>query len=175
MTYRCPICRTRRKDLALFTAHLADSGHGKDKLCRCTAMRYPHRPLTHQCLGFSVTPVTTPLAYTDAPVNVTLPLGYTVEAVNVNGKPVDFTVTKKRGRPSKPDALTPAERAKAYRDRKKAAKRRNVPAAAYRGPNGETWSGRGLVPKWLQVLCLQLECSRDAFLVPNPAQRGLPL
>ena len=25
-------------------------------------------------------------------------------------------------------------------------------AAKYRGPNGETWSGRGLTPKWLAVL-----------------------
>ncbi|TAH12292.1 MAG: hypothetical protein EAZ11_06690 [Curvibacter sp.] len=27
-----------------------------------------------------------------------------------------------------------------------------LPAGFYRGPNGETWSGRGLVPKWLQQL-----------------------
>ncbi len=25
-------------------------------------------------------------------------------------------------------------------------------AAKYRGPNGETWSGRGLTPKWLSAL-----------------------
>lgn len=28
-------------------------------------------------------------------------------------------------------------------------------AAKYRGPNGETWSGRGLTPKWLASLVAQ--------------------
>ncbi len=28
-------------------------------------------------------------------------------------------------------------------------------AAKYRGPNGETWSGRGLMPRWLMVLVEQ--------------------
>lgn len=28
-------------------------------------------------------------------------------------------------------------------------------AAKYRGPNGETWSGRGLTPKWLASLIAQ--------------------
>jgi len=28
-------------------------------------------------------------------------------------------------------------------------------AAKYRGPNGETWSGRGLMPKWLSALVAQ--------------------
>lgn len=27
-----------------------------------------------------------------------------------------------------------------------------VVAAKYRGPNGETWSGRGLTPRWLSAL-----------------------
>lgn len=31
-------------------------------------------------------------------------------------------------------------------------KRRFVVAAKYRGPNGETWSGRGLTPRWLVAL-----------------------
>ena len=35
----------------------------------------------------------------------------------------------------------------------KAAKSSSVPVAAkYRGPNGETWSGRGLTPRWLTAL-----------------------
>jgi DNA-binding protein H-NS len=25
-------------------------------------------------------------------------------------------------------------------------------AAKYRGPNGETWSGRGLMPRWMATL-----------------------
>lgn len=30
-----------------------------------------------------------------------------------------------------------------------------VVAAKYRGPNGETWSGRGLTPRWLASLVAQ--------------------
>ena len=32
---------------------------------------------------------------------------------------------------------------------------RTVVAAKFRGPNGETWSGRGLMPKWLTALVAQ--------------------
>jgi len=34
----------------------------------------------------------------------------------------------------------------------KAKKPASAVAAKYRGPNGETWSGRGLTPKWLASL-----------------------
>jgi DNA-binding protein H-NS len=34
----------------------------------------------------------------------------------------------------------------------KAKKPASAVAAKYRGPNGETWSGRGLSPKWLSAL-----------------------
>jgi DNA-binding protein H-NS len=38
----------------------------------------------------------------------------------------------------------------------KAAKKSGaVVAAKFRGPNGETWSGRGLTPKWLAALVAQ--------------------
>ncbi len=60
-----------------------------------------------------------------------------------------------RGRPRKPDALTPAQRAKRYRDRKRAdqAERARQLAAGirYRGPNGETWTGRGQTPRWFNA------------------------
>jgi DNA-binding protein H-NS len=41
-----------------------------------------------------------------------------------------------------------------------AAKKRSATAGSsvapkYRGPNGETWSGRGLMPKWLSALVAQ--------------------
>ena len=40
-----------------------------------------------------------------------------------------------------------------------------VPVAAkYRGPNGETWSGRGLMPRWLSALVSQGQ-TRDDFLI----------
>jgi len=37
-------------------------------------------------------------------------------------------------------------------------------AAKYRGPNGETWSGRGLTPKWLAAL-LEQGKTKDDFLI----------
>lgn len=37
------------------------------------------------------------------------------------------------------------------KDRRHAARGKKV-AAKYRGPNGETWTGRGLAPRWLSAL-----------------------
>jgi DNA-binding protein H-NS len=37
-------------------------------------------------------------------------------------------------------------------------------APKFRGPNGETWSGRGLMPKWLTSLVAQGQ-SKDSFAV----------
>ncbi|MDZ7891017.1 MAG: H-NS histone family protein [Rhodoferax sp.] len=34
----------------------------------------------------------------------------------------------------------------------------------YRGPNGETWSGRGLTPKWLSALIAQGQ-SKESFAI----------
>ena len=60
-------------------------------------------------------------------------------------------------------------RPKAAGKKKAAAKKRNptagsVVAAKYRGPNGETWSGRGLMPKWLAALVAQGR-SKDEFTI----------
>jgi len=52
----------------------------------------------------------------------------------------------------------------------KAAKTRKASApvaAKYRGPNGETWSGRGLMPKWLSALVAQGQ-SKESFSVATP-------
>lgn len=47
----------------------------------------------------------------------------------------------------------------------KAVKKAGNPVAAkYRGPNGETWSGRGLTPKWLTALIAQGQ-SKESFAV----------
>lgn len=37
----------------------------------------------------------------------------------------------------------------------------SVVAAKYRGPNGETWSGRGLTPRWLAALVAQGRTKED--------------
>lgn len=44
--FRCPECRTRRRDYGLFTQHLTDSGHA---LCRCGGYHYSHRPGSPFC------------------------------------------------------------------------------------------------------------------------------
>lgn len=47
----------------------------------------------------------------------------------------------------------------------KASKRAGVAVAAkYRGPNGETWSGRGLMPKWMASLVAQGQ-SKESFAI----------
>ena len=65
----------------------------------------------------------------------------------------------KSGRPAKANA------AKAP----KAARKAGQPVAAkFRGPNGETWSGRGLTPKWLASLVAQGH-AKESFAVVSPA------
>ena len=46
MIYRCPECRTRRKDYSLFLQHLATSGH---KLCDCGGYAWKHRAFSTYC------------------------------------------------------------------------------------------------------------------------------
>jgi DNA-binding protein H-NS len=33
--------------------------------------------------------------------------------------------------------------------------------AKYRGPNGESWSGRGLMPKWMRALVAEGKSKQD--------------
>ncbi len=60
--------------------------------------------------------------------------------------PKDLLSARSRGAKSK--AAAPAKRAAAKTRQAGAA----TVAAKYRGPNGETWSGRGLPPRWLAAL-----------------------
>ncbi len=48
--------------------------------------------------------------------------------------------------------------------RKRSAQAGTTVAAKYRGPGGETWSGRGLMPKWLAALVAQGR-SKDEFAI----------
>lgn len=50
--------------------------------------------------------------------------------------------------------------------RKKSGKDAAVVAAKYRGPNGETWSGRGLTPRWLTALVVQGQ-TKEAFAIKS--------
>jgi len=50
------------------------------------------------------------------------------------------------------EAALPAAPASARPGRKRRSDAGQPLAAKYRGPGGDTWSGRGRVPKWLQAL-----------------------
>jgi DNA-binding protein H-NS len=60
-----------------------------------------------------------------------------------------------RGRPNSSGANKPVKAAK---------KSANPVAAKYLGPNGETWSGRGLTPKWMAALIAQGQ-TKESFAV----------
>jgi DNA-binding protein H-NS len=48
----------------------------------------------------------------------------------------------------------------------KAAPSVNPAPAKFRGPNGETWSGRGLMPRWLAALVAQGR-TKEEFAIKN--------
>lgn len=50
--------------------------------------------------------------------------------------------------------------------RKQGGKSLNPAPIKYRGPQGETWSGRGLMPRWLSALVAQGQ-SKESFLIKN--------
>lgn len=67
-----------------------------------------------------------------------------MQAFGITVKDLQSTKSKP-GRKAKAADAKPAKAAKAK-------KPTAAVAAKYRGPNGETWSGRGLMPKWLAAL-----------------------
>ena len=85
-------------------------------------------------------------------------------------KSKEFSITVKDLQTAKPSKG--AKAGKAGRGRPagqakvaKAVKKASTPVAAkYRGPNGETWSGRGLTPKWLASE-IALGKSKESFLI----------
>lgn len=76
-----------------------------------------------------------------------------------------FGITLKDLQTTKPGkgrkVVTKARPAKAAKPNKRAGV---AVAAKYRGPNGETWTGRGLTPKWLSALVAQGQ-SKESFAI----------
>lgn len=74
--------------------------------------------------------------------------------------------------PSRPRGAKAAGKAGARATGKAAAKRAGKPskqagtkvAPKYRGPKGETWSGRGMMPRWLAALVAQGR-TRESFAI----------
>jgi DNA-binding protein H-NS len=76
-----------------------------------------------------------------------------------------FGITLKDLTPKKRVGVRGKVGAKAFDAQKKAGEatiRRSGPVAAkFIGPNGETWSGRGLMPRWLSALVAQGQSKED--------------
>lgn len=85
-----------------------------------------------------------------------------MQAFGITVKDLQSPKAAKSGKPGRP-AKAKAGPSKAP----KAARKASAPVAAkFRGPNGETWSGRGLTPKWLASLVAQGQ-SKESFAVTS--------
>ena len=68
------------------------------------------------------------------------------------------------------ESATPAPAKRGRKPQSGGQKSERPPVAAkYRSPQGETWSGRGRAPKWLQVAEAEGH-SRDEFLISEQAE-----
>lgn len=74
----------------------------------------------------------------------------------------DLQPGKARGAKAKLKAVVAAKSAASKVKKKEA----TVVPAKYHGPNGESWSGRGLMPRWLSALVAQGQ-SREEFAIKN--------
>jgi DNA-binding protein H-NS len=73
-----------------------------------------------------------------------------MQAFGITLKDIQSALGKPRAGKGRGKAVTPKPATKT------GGKKTAAPVAAkYRGPNGETWSGRGLMPRWLAALVAQ--------------------
>ena len=56
-----------------------------------------------------------------------------------------------------------------YRNKSKAARKKTAPK--YQGPNGKTWSGRGIKPRWLSSAIMEGKKLED-FLITKPDEES---
>ncbi len=78
----------------------------------------------------------------------------------------DLQPGKRRSAKGKPGVKT-AKAATTAKRKPAAGQSGQVVAAKYRGPNGETWSGRGLAPRWLSALIASGR-SKEDFAIKAP-------
>ena len=79
-----------------------------------------------------------------------------MQAFGITAK--DLQAPKGRGAKGKAKAAKTSASPKVATAKKKSA---SPVLAKYRGPNGETWSGRGLMPKWMSALVAQGKTKED--------------
>jgi len=84
-----------------------------------------------------------------------------MQAFGITVKDLQTSKPSKTGRVAKGVRGRPVGAVKSPKASKKASK---PVAAKYRGPNNETWSGRGLTPKWLTALVAQGQ-PLESFLI----------
>ena len=87
----------------------------------------------------------------------------------IRAKMQAFGITLKDLQPGKGRGKTKAVKAVAkVKSTAKASKKKaaGTVAAKYSGPNGETWSGRGLMPRWLAALVAQGR-TKEEFAIKN--------
>lgn len=81
-----------------------------------------------------------------------------MEAFGITIKDLQTVAAQRKGRPKSASAKKPAA---------SKSKRAGVAVAAkYRGPNGETWTGRGLTPRWLASLLEQGRTKEEFVIQP---------
>lgn len=79
-----------------------------------------------------------------------------MDAFGITIRDIQAASKKRGGRKSGGKAVGKPTKSGAPRaGRKPSANKGSKVAAKYKGPNGETWSGRGLAPKWLAALIAQ--------------------
>lgn len=81
----------------------------------------------------------------------------------IRAKMQAFGITLKDLQPGKGRGKAKVAKTTAKASKKKAA---GTVAAKYSGPNGETWSGRGLMPRWLAALVAQGR-TKEEFAIKN--------
>ena len=84
-----------------------------------------------------------------------------MQAFGISLKDIQAETTRNAKSRTKPKASPKSAKAKAA----KPAGGGTV-AAKYRGPNGETWSGRGLTPKWLAALIANGKTKEEFAIQP---------
>lgn len=90
----------------------------------------------------------------------------TMSLFGITIKDIQAPVRKQR----KSKGLVSAD--KKVKDASKASKSANKPVEAkYSGPEGQTWSGRGLSPKWMAALVAQ-GAKREDFLIQKSPVEG---
>lgn len=97
----------------------------------------------------------------------------TVQEIQAKMQAFGITVkdlqTSKPGRVGRGKSKGEPKAPKAPKVGKVAKKSTNPVAAKYRGPNGESWTGRGLTPKWLSALIAQGQ-SKESFAIAAAAE-----